>query len=93
MKYEIFRTSQFKKSYKLCVKRGFPIEELVTVITKLANDIPLDEKYHDHELTSKLKGIRECHIRSDWLLEYKKTETKLILTLIDTGTHSDLFGK
>lgn len=91
MKYEIFRTSQFKKSYKLCVKRGYPIELLVEVITKLANDIPLEAKYHDHELIGKLKGIRECHIQGDWLLEYKKTETKLILTLVDTGTHSDLF--
>lgn len=91
MKYEIFRTSQFKKSYKLCVKRGYPIEELADIITKLANDVPLEENHHDHELSGQLKGIRECHIRPDWLLEYKKTETKLILTLIDTGTHSDLF--
>lgn len=93
MKYELFYTSQFKKSYKLCVKRGYPIEELAAVITKLAEDIPLEEKYHDHELTGQLKGIRECHIRPNWLLEYKKTESKLILTLIDTGTHSDLFKK
>lgn len=91
MKYEIFRTSQFKKSYKLCVKRGYPIEELADIITKLANDVPLEENHHDHELSGQLKGIRECHIRPDWLLEYKKTETKLILTLIDSGTHSDLF--
>lgn len=63
MKYKIFRTSQFRKSYKLCVKRGYPIEELVTVITKLADDIPLEEKYHDHELIGQLNGIRECHIR------------------------------
>ena len=93
MKYEIYHTSQFKKSFKLCVKRGYPMEELSAVITKLADDIPLEEKLHDHEIAGQLKGIRECHIRSDWLLEYKKTETKLILTLIDTGTHSDLFKK
>lgn len=91
MKYEIFRTSQFKKNFKLCVKRGYPINELAEVITKLADDISLEEKYHDHELTGQLKGIRECHIRPDWLLEYKKTETRLILTLVATGTHSDLF--
>lgn len=93
MKYEIFHTSQFKKSFKLCHKRGYPMEELADVIKKLADDIPLEEKFHDHELFGQLKGIRECHIRPDWLLEYKKIETKLILTLIDTGTHSDLFNK
>lgn len=93
MKYQILRTKQFKKSYKLCIKRGYNIEELIEVIKKLADYIPLEEKYSDHELTGNLKGVRECHIRPDWLLEYKKTETELILTLIDTGTHSDLFKK
>lgn len=93
MKYQIFRTSQFKKSFKLSQKRGLPVEELIEVITKLADDIPLEERFHDHELSGKLKGIRECHIRPDWLLEYKKIEEKLILTLIDTGTHADLFSK
>ena len=37
--------------------------------------------------------MRECHIRPDWLLVYKKIETKLLLILIDTGSHSYLFKK
>lgn len=86
MKYTVFPSSKFKKSLKKAKLRGLPIE-------KLADDIPLPKNNCDHELKGSLKGVRECHITPDWLLEYKKTETELILTLIDIGTHSDLFKK
>ena len=93
MKYEIERTSQFKKDYKLAIKRGCNIEELKKVVTLLANGEPLPEKYRDHDLTNSrnYKNMRECHIEPDWLLVYKITESVLILSLNRTGTHSDLF--
>lgn len=37
------------------------------------------------------KGYRECHIQPDWLLIYLIEDDILTLTLVDTGTHSDLF--
>ena len=93
MKYEIERTSQFKKDYKLAVKRGCNIDELKKVVTILANGEVLPEKYRDHELTNSrnYKDMRECHIEPDWLLVYKISENVLILSLNRTGTHSDLF--
>ena len=63
------------------------------VITMLQNDIPLEEKYRDHELKGKYQGFRECHIQPDWLLVYRMENDLLVLTLARTGTHSDLFGK
>ena len=36
---------------------------------------------------------RECHIEPDWLLVYKYTSDKLILLLVETGSHSELFKK
>ncbi len=36
---------------------------------------------------------RECHIQPDWLLVWQQDDEQLTLLLIDTGTHSDLFGK
>jgi mRNA interferase YafQ len=51
----------------------------------------LSEKYRDYELTSTLKGYRECHIEPDWLLIYYVENDVLVLTLVDTGSHSDLF--
>ncbi|MBR4824019.1 MAG: type II toxin-antitoxin system YafQ family toxin [Spirochaetaceae bacterium] len=93
MTYIIKKTSQFKKSYKLAVKRGLDVTLLEDVINKLKEDIPLEEKFHDHQLSGNMKLFRECHINPDWLLVYLKQESILTLTLVDTGTHSDLFGK
>lgn len=91
IKYEIQRTSQFKKDYKLAIKRGCDINKLQKVVMILASGEPLPEEYRDHPLRGNYSGYRECHIEPDWLLVYKITENVLVLTLYRTGTHSDLF--
>lgn len=53
--------------------------------------MPLEEKYRDHELKGAYRGFRECHIQPDWLLIYLKDSEVITLTLVDTGTHADLF--
>ncbi|QTQ13059.1 type II toxin-antitoxin system YafQ family toxin [Treponema parvum] len=93
MSYFVKITTQFKKSYKLAIKRGLDISLLEDVVKKLKNNIPLEEHFHDHQLTGNMKLFRECHIQPNWLLVYLKQESILTLTLVDTGTHSDLFGK
>lgn len=92
MYYELILTRKFKKSLKLAKKRGLDLNLLEKLITSLQNNSPLEEKYRDHELRGKYKGFREYHIAPDWLLIYMKEEDVLVLTLIDTGTHSDLFN-
>ena len=86
-------TGQFKKDYKLAIKRGCDPQDLTTVISLLADEQPLPEKYKDHQLENPryYKGMRECHIKPDWLLIYKVYDDRLVLELIRTGTHSDLF--
>ena len=93
MKYEIILTSIFKKELKQIKKRNKDLEKLTKVINDLANNKTLDTKYRDHALISnpRFKECRECHIEPDWLLVYKKNKTDLILFLIETGSHSDLF--
>ena len=93
MIYEVIWTSRFKKGYKRCQKCGLQLEELKSVVEKLRTDQVLEEKYHDHELSGIFEGTRELHIRPDWLLCYRKNNGILTLTLVDTGSHSDLFGK
>ena len=90
-KYQIRWTSQYKKDIKLAKKRHYKIEELQKVVFSLANALPLDEKYHDHELEGNWKNHRECHIKPDWLLIYQIKDDVLILELSRTGTHADLF--
>ncbi|WP_338010457.1 type II toxin-antitoxin system YafQ family toxin [Bifidobacterium gallicum] len=49
------------------------------------------KKYHDHNLSGNLSTFRECHIKPDWLLVYLIENDILTLTLVDTGSHSDIF--
>lgn len=91
MKYTVKRSGRFKKNYKLAQKRGMNIDLLKDVIFKLSNGIPLDKKHKDHDLKGSWDGFRECHIQPDWLLIYLIEDDILTLTLIDTGTHADLF--
>ncbi|AND78519.1 type II toxin-antitoxin system YafQ family toxin [Streptococcus pantholopis] len=85
--------NQFKKDYKLALRRGFKASKLEEVLEILVEGNGLPEKYRDHQLTvSKYyKGVRECHIQPDWLLIYRIDDDKLILNLLRTGSHSDLF--
>lgn len=86
-------TNQFKRDYKLAVKRGRDPKKLEEVVSILQAERPLPEKYRDHDLTNSrnYKDMRECHIEPDWLLVYKVYRDILILKLLRTGTHSDLF--
>ncbi len=89
--YSVKFTSAFKKSYKLMKKRGIDISELDKVIHLLMSGEKLDAKYKDHALSGNFIGFRECHIKPDWLLIYLLENDILTLTLVDTGTHSDIF--
>ena len=86
-------TGQFKKDYRLAVKRGCRPEKLEDVITLLCDEKPLPEKFRDYRLQNprNCKGMRECHIEPDWLLIYRIEAERLILELIRIGTHRDLF--
>lgn len=88
-------TSNFKKRYKKIVKQGKDINKLKIVIEKLANNEVLEQKYKDHSLINDkyYKNCRECHIEPDWLLIYQYQDDELILLLLSTGSHSDLFNK
>ena len=90
MKYEILQTTRFKKSLKLMLKRGKDRTKLRTVVAMLARGETLPPQYNDHPLIDDYAGSRDCHIENDWVLIYKIKDDLLILTLADTGTHSDL---
>jgi mRNA interferase YafQ len=91
MKYEVRYTSQFKKDYKLAKWRGLDEKKLGTVVEQLAEGFPLPAKYRDHALGGIWSCHRECHIEPDWLLIYYTFEETLVLTLVRTGSRSDLF--
>ncbi len=92
MIYDIKRTTQFKKDVKLILKQGKNLQDLLDIIEMLRTDAPLPENCHDYALSGNWVGKRECHIAPDWLLIYEKCENLLLLTLVRTGSHSQLLG-
>lgn len=91
MKYKLELTRQYLKDLKLARKRGLDEDNLNEIILKLMKGEVLPPKNRDHFLTGNYKGFRECHISPDWLLIYSRDVTVKIVTLVRTGTHSDLF--
>ena len=83
--------TMFKKDFKRIKKRGYDISRLEKIVELLANEVPLPEQFKDHNLSGNYNGFRECHIAPDWLLIYQVNNNELVLVLVSTGSHSDLF--
>lgn len=62
------------------------------VLKELSDNGTLPPEYRPHKLTGKYQGNWECHIQPDWLLVWEQRDSELILILIETGSHSDIFG-
>ena len=91
--YKIKTTHQFEKDLKRCIKRGYPMEKFREVIKLLERDGRLPAEYRPHVLHGNREGQWECHIQPDWLLVWEVRNNELVLILLNTGSHSDLFGK
>ena len=91
MIYEVKWSSRFKRDYKNMKKRGCDMALLHAVIDTLSTGGTLPPKNKDHALKGDRSGLRECHIQPDWLLVYYHDDEVLVLHLMQTGTHSDLF--
>jgi mRNA interferase YafQ len=63
--------------------------ELQPVIDTLAADTPLPLRNRDHQLKGEWTGFRDCHIRPDLVLIYRKFEPQM-LELNRLGSHSEL---
>jgi mRNA interferase YafQ len=85
-------TTQFKRDYKRECKgkhRATLDSDLFPIIHFLANDQPLDLRHHDHPLTGEWKDHRDCHIKPDLVLIYRKPDANTI-QLVRLGSHSEL---
>jgi len=88
----IERTTQFKKDYRREARGRYARSldaELMRVITALATDRPLEPRHRDHALTGDWKDHRDCHVRPDLVLIYRKPDADT-LTLVRLGSHSEL---
>ena len=92
----IDRANIFKRDYKREAKRQYRATLdaiLVPVLQALACDQELRLHQRDHDLTGNWSGYRECHLKPDLLLIYRKyeTEEEQVLYLARLGSHSELF--
>ena len=91
----IERSSAFKRDYKrikATPRHGKDVDSLVsTVVGLLLVDQALPESNRDHALSGNWAGYRECHIKPDLLLIYRKQDAHT-LRLARIGSHSELFG-
>lgn len=85
----------FKKDYKrikVTPRHAKDAERLLSTIVKLlAEDKELPPANRDHSLSGDWVGYRECHIKPDLLLIYKKYKEDT-LRLARLGSHCELFG-
>jgi mRNA interferase YafQ len=90
----IERTNAFRSDFKR-EKRGQHRRDLDAVLTfavsLLADDKPLPERDHDHALGGDWRDHRECHLKPDLLLIYRKPDAE-VLQLVRLGSHSELVG-
>lgn len=89
---EIKYTKQFKRDYKREKKSGYYQkldDNLVSIIKLLAADKLLPAHKYDHALTGNWTDHRDCHIKPDLILIYRKTNPNG-LELVRLGSHSQL---
>ena len=91
--YTLRFTGEFKRQMKLCERRGYDMELLREAIRILATEGKLPDKYLPHPLHADRRGQWECHIQPNWLLIWEQHDFELVLVMLNTGTHSDLFDK
>lgn len=89
------QTAAFKRDFKREAKgpqRKFLLENFEALIQTLAKDQPLEERHRDHPLAGEWKDHRDCHVRPDLVLIYRKPDDDT-LHLVRLGSHSELFKK
>jgi len=91
VKCELHSAKSFRKDYKKLSKSE--VEDTDNVIKKLLNNEPLEQKYNDHDLHGNYEGYRECHVRPDLLLVYKRliTGELLVLSVYRIYSHTNIF--
>jgi mRNA interferase YafQ len=85
-------TGQFRRDYKREAKgqyRATLDADLAPIFKALTNDLPLEPKHRDHALTGEWMDHRDCHIKPDLVLIYRKPDAE-ILQLVRLGSHSEL---
>ena len=86
---KVLQKKQFKKDFKTAIARGKDPQKLTKFLELYLSNKDIPEKYKLHPLRGNWKDHWDCHLEPDWLLLF--TDVDDIVTLVRTGSHSDLF--
>ncbi|WP_254562303.1 type II toxin-antitoxin system YafQ family toxin [Dyadobacter diqingensis] len=92
--YQVVTSNKFLKDLKLLKKRSSADFKLLQdFVNHLAKDGAkgIDQKHKPHKLKGEYSGYWECHVKPDLLLIWDESDKLMLLELVRTGTHSDLF--
>lgn len=89
---QIDYTRKFKRDYRREKSGRYARDlddRLKTVLDLLIEDAPLPYNNFDHALTGNWSDHRDCHIRPDLVLIYRKPNENSV-QLVRLGSHSEL---
>lgn len=91
--YRVVPLDQYEKAYTR-VMRGGKVKPAIVdaIVDYLKHGKFLPAICKDHQLKGDMSMYRECHIKHDLLLQYRRDETAKVIVLVNIGTHQDLFG-
>jgi mRNA interferase YafQ len=89
---EVRFTGRFKRDYKRekSGRHGKTVDvALMEVVNLLVADEPLPRRNVDHPLSGEWADHRDCHIKPDLILIYRKPDDEH-LDLVRLGSHSEI---
>ena len=92
--FEIIYSTKFLKDVKLLKKRSIKDFDALTNVLRILEQNGykgLKKKHKAHKLSGDFNGYWECHVKPDVLLIWSEDEKLMLLELVRTGSHSDLF--
>lgn len=88
----IRRTNAFKRDFRRAnrsIYRDTLDHDINAILVLLQSDAPIPPRYYDHPMRGDWRGYRNCHIRGDLVLLYRKIGND-VLELVGLGSHSHL---
>jgi mRNA interferase YafQ len=89
-KYRVTGTGQFKSSLELMYKQGKDIQLMLDLVVLIATGVNTYPTHETHKMKGSSEKLMDSHLKGDWVLLWKIESNTVILTLVDTGSHSYL---
>ena len=91
--YRLIPERRFEKSVeRLRQGKNWSEQRVREFLKVLASGVQLPAICKDHQLKGDMSAHRECHIKHDLLLQYRRDEVGNMIVLVNIGSHQDLFG-